>query len=60
VYDQLVAREKAVRAAETGLADAEAEGLARLRQREDEIEASLRTRETHLARQVCANPGTST
>lgn len=55
-----MAREKAVRAAETGLADAEAEGLARLRQREDEIEASLRTRESRLARQVCANPSTST
>ncbi len=52
VYDQLVAREKAVRAAEAGLADAEAEGLARLRQREDEIEASLRSRETRLTRQV--------
>lgn len=57
VYDQLVAREKKVRAAEAGLADAEAEGLARLRQRQDEIEAALRAREAHLSQQVLANTG---
>ncbi len=53
MYDQLVAREKKVRAAEAGLADAEAEGLARLRQCQDEIEAALRAREARLSQQVC-------
>ncbi len=52
MYDQLVAREKKVRAAEAGLADAEAEGLARLRQRQDESEAALRAREASLSQQV--------
>jgi hypothetical protein len=53
VYDQLVAREKKVRKAEQDLAEAEAEGLRRLRAREDELEVTLRAREARLSQQVC-------
>lgn len=52
VYDRLVAREKRVRGAESSLAEAEVEGLRRLRAREDEADAGLRAREARLAQQV--------
>ena len=52
VYEQLKAREEKVRRAEAQLAEAEAEGLRRLRAREEGIEASLSAREARLAQQV--------
>jgi hypothetical protein len=52
VYDGLVARERRLREAEAGLAAAEAEGLRRLRAREEGIEAKLRQREARLAEQA--------
>ncbi len=54
VYEQLKAREERVRRAEAVLAEAEAEGLARLRAREEGIEAALSAREARLAQQVPA------
>lgn len=58
VYNQLVAREKKVRKAEAELADAEAEGLRRLRARQDELEATLRAREARVSQQVWNLPDT--
>ena len=52
VYEQLKAREEKVRQAEAQLTEAEAEGLRRLRAREEGIEASLSAREARLAQQV--------
>ena len=54
VYEQLKAREARVRRAEGVLAEAETEGLARLRAREEGIEATLSAREARLAQQVPA------
>lgn len=54
VYEQLKAREEKVRRAEAELAEAETEGLRRLRQREEGIEAALAAREARLAQQVRA------
>ena len=54
VYEQLKAREERVRRAQGELAEAEAEGLARLRAREEGIEAALSAREARLAQQVPA------
>ena len=56
VYEQLKAREEKVRQAEAQLADVEAEGLRRLRAREEGIEASLSAREARLAQQVLPRP----
>ena len=56
VYEQLKAREEKVRRTEAQLAEAEAEGLRRLRAREEGIEASLSAREARLAQQVCPSP----
>ncbi len=56
VYEQLKAREEKVRRAEAQLAEAEAEGLRRLRAREEGIEASISAREARLAQQVLPCP----
>ena len=56
VYEQLKAREEKVRRSEAQLAEAEAEGLRRLRAREEGIEASISAREARLAQQVCCCP----
>jgi len=52
VYEQLKAREEKVRRAEAQLAEAETEGLRRLRAREGGIEASLSARKARLDQQV--------
>ena len=57
VYAQLKAREERVRRAEAQLAEAEAEGLRRVRAREEGIEATLAARKARLAQQVsCYHP----
>ena len=52
VYDQLVEREKKVRKAEQELAEAEAEGLRRLKARDEEIDTALTQREARISEQV--------